>query len=565
MKLDLLLTNARIVTVDRARPTASSIGIWNGHIVGLDNEVTAMPAEAVVDLGGAAVTPGFHDGHCHTTSFGLGLVSLALNEISGIAQTLDAVADYAATLGDDEWVIGFGYGAGLAPDQYPHADELDRAGGGRPVWLTHLSGHSCIVSNAVLAAVGIDGALSEGERGQVVVDEQGRPTGLLEEIAMDRVKQYVGPSSIEQMAQAIDRATAHYLTEGITGFTDAGIGCPGIDHTPIEMAAYQLARATGRLHTRAQLMAFNDLFHEVMAHPDDTITHGLDLGIRSGLGDPWLNVGAMKIWVDGSGLGHSAAVTGRDGKVRGGFDNDPELLRRSIVAAVRGGWQVASHCIGDGAVDLVLDAIEEGMHTAVPALGGTLARHRIEHGVMIRPDQITRMASMGVSVVLQPLFLPDFGDPLLQLFPDGRGSENYFRMRSLVDAGVLVVGSSDRPVSEGSPLKGMQSMVERITLEGAIFGEDERLTATEALTFYTDHGARAATSEHLWGRLRPRMLADLVVLSDDPTTAPTDRIGEIDVLATVIGGQALYDPEAMFGRVRDDAPVSTSGRHAGSA
>ena len=148
MMLDLLVTNARILTVDTEHPHASSIGIWNGRVVGLDEELSGVRSRVTVDAGGATLAPGFHDAHCHTTSFGLGLVHLELDKVVGIGPTLEAVAAYADGLGTDEWVIGFGFGSGLPHDQYPDRDELDRAAGGRPVWLTHLSGHSCVVSSA---------------------------------------------------------------------------------------------------------------------------------------------------------------------------------------------------------------------------------------------------------------------------------------------------------------------------------------------------------------------------------------------------------------------------------
>lgn len=166
---------------------------------------------------------------------------------------------------------------------------------------------------------------------------------------MDLVKDYVGPSSVEQLARAIDRATSVYVAEGITSFTDAGIGCPGPGHSPVEIAAYQLARTTGRLHARAQLMVHNEPMHELAGHRDDAITAGLDLGLHNGLGDDWLSIGAMKIWIDGLGLD--------DGD--GYFDNDPEILRRSIIDAHRAGRQVAAHAMGERAVDLVLDALAE--------------------------------------------------------------------------------------------------------------------------------------------------------------------------------------------------------------
>ena len=550
--LDLLIRNARILTVDPGRPRASTLGVWNGRIVGLDEEVDGTRARVEVDLHGAVVAPGFHDAHCHTTSFGLELVSLALQDCSGVAATLATVAAHAEGLGPDEWVIGFGYGNGMGTGEEPRRQDLDRAGGGRPVWLTHRSGHSCVVSSTVLEAVGITGAVPPGGRGRVEVDNTGRPTGLIEETAMDLVKDHVGPSSIQRTAEAIDRATAHYLTEGITGFTDAGIGSPGIDHTPVELAAYQLARRTGRLHTRAQVMVFNECFHPLASHRDDGIDAGLDLGVHTGFGDDWLSLGAMKIWIDGSGLGHTAATTGPDGTVRGAFDNDPDVLTRSIVDAHRAGWQVAAHAIGDAAVDLVLDALEEaGRGGPFAARGGTSPRHRLEHGVAFRPDQVERLARMDMTVVTQPLFIEDFGDPLLQGLAGTEEVGDYFRMRSLLVAGVPVVGSSDRPVAAGSPLRGIQEMVARTTADGAVFGAGERLTPLEALSSYTAGGARAAHCEQRWGTLAPRLLADLVVLGDDPTDVAVERIGSVGVLATVVGGRAAHDPDRLFAEAGD--------------
>ena len=550
MTLDLLIRNARVLTVDPRRPSASTLGIWNGSIVGLDEEVAGASARCEVDLDGAVLAPGFHDAHCHTTSFGLGLVSLDLAGCVGVEATLAAVASYAEGLGPDEWVIGFGYGGGIGASEDPRHQQLDRAGGGRPVWLTHRTGHSCVVSTRVLEAVGITGSLAPGGRGAVEVDEEGQPTGLIEETAMDLVKEYVGPSSIERMAEAIDRATAHYLTEGITGFTDAGIGSPGIDHTPVELAAYQLAHRTGRLHTRAQVMAFNELFHAVRAHPDDGISTGLDLGIHTGFGDDWLSLGAMKVWVDGSGLGHSAATTDGEGGIRGSFDNDPDLLTRSIVEAHRAGWQVAAHAIGDAAVDLVLDALDEAASGGpFAARAGGTPRHRLEHGVMFRSDQVERLARMGMTVVTQPQFIDDFGGALLELFEGSDGARDYFRVRTLLDAGVPVVGSSDRPVTAGSPLQGIQAMIERTTADGKVFGAHESVTAVEALAAYTAAGARAAHCEDRWGMLASRRLADLVVLGDDPTTVAVERIGAIDVVATLVGGEVAHDPSSLFDEV----------------
>jgi predicted amidohydrolase YtcJ len=533
--LDLLIRDARIRTADPGRPAATAIGIWNGAIVGLDEEVLGLPSELTVAADGAVIVPGFHDAHCHTTSFGLGLVLLDLTGVQGAAAILDEVAAYASGLNEKDWVIGTGYGAGLPLGEHVTREELDRAAGGRPVWLTHFSGHQCVVSSAALEAAGITAAGSG--RGRIGADPSGRPNGLLEEAAMDMIKDHVGPSPAQQLARAIGEATSRYAAEGITSFTDAGIGCPGLDHSPAEIAAYQLARRSGWLHARGQLMVHNEMMHELSAHPDDAIDRGLDFGIHTGFGDDWLSLGAMKIWVDGLG------TAGADGQPD--FDNEPELLRRDIIAAHRAGWQVAAHAMGDLAVDLVLNALAEAIASGPYPVQTASPRHRIEHGALIRPDQLARLAALDMTVVTQPVLVREFGDFFSEVVPADRLGE-VFRVRSLIEAGIAVAGSSDRPVAPGSPLLGIQSMVQRLAKSGTVHGPQERLSPAEALAAFTIAPARAARVEQHRGTLVPRKAADLVLLADDPVTAPDERIGAIEVLGTIVGGLASYDPAGLL-------------------
>jgi predicted amidohydrolase YtcJ len=533
--LDLLVRGARVRTLDPARATATAIGIWNGLVVGLDEDVLGLPAAATLDADGAVIVPGFHDAHCHTTSYGLSLVLLDLTGIRGAAAILDAVAGYAGRLGRQDWVIGTGYGTGMPPGEHLTRYELDRAGGGRPVWLTHFSGHQCVVSSAVLSAVGISSE-TRPERGRIGADAVGRPDGLLEEAAMDLVKEYVGPSSAERLARAIGAATSTYAAEGITSFTDAGIGCPGMDHSPVEIAAYQLARANGDLRARAQLMVHNEKMHELAGHRDDAIERGLDLGLHTGFGDDWLGLGAMKIWLDGLGIDAGNPD----------WDNDPELLRRDIIAAHRAGWQVAAHAMGDLAVDLMLDALAEARSGPPLPVQVPEPRHRIEHGALIRPDQLGPLRQAGLTVVTQPILVSEFGDLVVAVVAPERLGE-VFRVQSLLDAGIGVAGSSDRPVAPGSPLRGMQAMVQRVSGSGTVHGPAERASAADALAAYTIGAARAARAERHRGSLAPRMAADFVLLGDDPVTVPADSIGSVEVLGTVVGGRVSHDRGLLAG------------------
>lgn len=532
MKLDLLIRNARVLSPDSHDPPATSVGLLHGRVVGLDDDVADLPAQQTVDAQGATVIPGLHDAHVHTTSYGIGLLTLDLSEAVGMRQLLDAVRLHAAQLPSRAWVVGSGYGFGLATGEHPSRAALDAAADGRPVWLTHFSGHMCVLSSAAISEVGIAGQ-PPGGRGRVGTDAAGEPDGLLEESAMDLVKAHRGPSSIEDLAAAIDVATRAYARDGVTTFVDAGIGSPGIDHSPAEIAAYQLARETGRLHARGQLMVHDAVLHPVGSHPADAIDHGLDLGMRTGFGDDWLEIGAMKIWIDGSGATDD-------------LDDDPQVLRRSITAGARAGWQIAGHAMGDAALDLLLDALQDAAALG-PTPGRTLAArpHRVEHGAMIRPEQVTRLARMGVAVAHQPSFLPTFGDMVLAAI-DATGRASAFRLRSLLDAGVTVAGSSDRPVAPGAPLAGIQAMVERTTESHAPFGPGEAIDARTALLAYTTGGALAAGRANTSGALRPGFDADLVLLAEDPTTVDTDQIHNIDVLATLIAGRPLHDADGLF-------------------
>lgn len=511
--------------------------------MGLDTEVDHLPAHRTVSLDGAVVVPGFHDAHCHTTSYGVSLSLLDLSTAADSAAVLDAVADWAAALPADAWVIGMGWQGSARSGEPPSLAALDRAAGGRGVWLTHVSGHSCLVNTPVLAAIGVTAQTPVPIGGRIEYDAEGRPTGVLEDMAMDLVKDHIGPASMERLIEAIGRATSQYVREGITSFTEAGVGCPGIDHSPVEIGAYQGARERGLLHARATLMVYSELLHHVPGHRDDTSTFGLDLGVRSGLGDPWLRVGAMKIWIDGSGVGGSAATTSDEGTDIRGLQGAPEVLRKVIADAHRSGWQVAAHAMGDGALDLLLEALESV--DDVPAC--RRRRHRVEHCGVVRPDQVARMANLGLVAVPQAVFVRAFGDALSEVLGPER-TDWSLPVRTILTAGMVVAGSSDRPVAPGAPLVGMQSMVERLTETGAVYGPDERVSAESALHAYTRGAAYASHLEDSLGQLSPGLQADLVVLDADPTSVATAKIETIEVLATMVDGEPVHDPAGLLGQ-----------------
>jgi predicted amidohydrolase YtcJ len=521
IEADLLLTNARFVTLDEP---ASAVAILGDRIVALEE----VPAREVVDLGGAIVVPGFHDAHNHMAWFGLTLSEVDCR-VTSLDALYDAVAAAAAATPEGEWVVGSGYDDNKTGG-HPTRDGLERVAPGRKVWIKHTSGHMCVVSSAVLDELGIGERGVDVDGGRVRLDASGRPDGLLEEQAQQLVNPLVLPYPVDTLVDAIDRAGRHYLGEGITACTEAGIGGGWIGKTPVELEAYQRAREQGRLHVRVELMVASDVLHPVAE-----LGLGLDLGIRTGLGDDWLRIGPVKVFSDGSLIGHTAAMchdfADQPGE-RGYLQAAPEALTERIVAAHRGGWRVATHAIGDAAIDLVLDAYEQAQREHPRAD----PRHRIEHFGVARPDQVTRAAALGVVPVPQGRFVHEIGDGMLRALGPERSGWAY-RGRSILDAGIVLPGSSDRPVVQGAPLLGMHDLVNRRTSSSTPFGPDEAITGLEALRAFTLGSAHASHAEHVRGSLTIGKLADLVVLSDDPTTIDPGRIRDIEVLRTMVGGQ----------------------------
>jgi hypothetical protein len=543
---DLLLVNAHVLTMDPARPHAAAVAVAGGRIAAVYQEAPAavdlagIPPSRVVDLGGLTLLPGFNDAHNHMTGFGLSLTEVDLR-LESLGELYASVAARAAATPAGEWIIGAGY------DQtklggHPHRDALDAAAPGRRIWLKHTSGHMCVVNGLVLRDLGIDEAAPPVDGGRVAADATGRPTGLLEERAQELVGSLTMPYPLAALTDAVAAAGERYLAEGLTSVTEAGVGGGWVGLSPVDFAAFTAAREQGRLPVRTELMVVSDAFHPLAAHPSDGIETGIDLGLRTGFGDDWIRIGPMKIFTDGSLVGRTAAMTqpyeGPDAGEepnRGYLQADAERLTATMIAAHRAGWRVAAHAIGDRAIDLALDAFDE----AARRYPRPDARHRIEHFAAARPDQVARAAALGVIAVGQGRFATEIGDGMLASVGPARHSWLY-RQRSLLDAGMVLTGSSDRPVVTGTPLLGIHDMVNRRTAAGEPFNAAEAVTAAEALRAYTWGSAYASKAEHAKGSVETGKLADFTVLSEDPTLVSPGRIAGLEVVATIVGGELRY-------------------------
>lgn len=533
MRIDTIVENARIRTMDPVRRTASRLGILNGRVVGLDEELDGVEAGRVIDLGGAPVLPGFHDAHFHLMLTGFRLAAVDVRP--SVASTMDAVLDAVRTavreLPEGEVLFASGYDQNVI-GAHPSARQLDEASGGKPVVMEHVSAHMTTVSTAVFDLIGHPGGVGVPDvpGGHVARDAEGRATGLLQENAQNLIERLREPGTQEQVARYIELASRHAIEYGLTSISE-----PGARYA---FTAYQTARERGTVMPRIVYMPFVSRLRSIRVFEDGEGWLGFDDGIRTGLGDDRLMLGPMKIVTDGSLIGRSAAM---HHCYHGESDNsgfmrfDPVELREAIIAGHRAGWTIAAHAIGDAAIDQVLDGFEEAQRV-LPRPG---VRHRIEHFAVADDAQVARAAALGVIPVPQGRFISEFGDGMAAALGADRARHCY-RMRSLLDAGIVLPGSTDSPIADANPLRSIHDMVNRTTASGAVLAPEERITPYEAVHAYTVGSSHAVRQEHERGRLVPGMLADLVVLSDDVLAVDPSAIGEVTVRATMIGGEFVF-------------------------
>ena len=550
--IDLVIDNANVITIDPSRPRAGSVAMAGGRIVGVGEvgafaDLAATAGADVVDLDGLTVVPGFNDAHNHMQAFGAGLneVDLRPESVRSVEEIVAAIGAQAAQTPPGVWVIGSGYDDNkLAERRHPTRQELDAVSPDHPVLLNHTSGHFCVVNTTAMRLARI-GEVAVPEGGVVATGDDGEPNGLLEEQAQTLARALLHPRAVADMVENLAAASDVYLSEGITSCQEAGVGgILGIEE-PLELRAYQQARGDGRLRVRVTLMPAVETLHGGGHHPDDEEPFALDLGLHTGFGDEWLKFGPVKIFADGSLIGRTAAMfddfEGEPGN-RGYFQMEEAKLHSLINRAHRSGWQVATHAIGDRAVASVLDAYAEAQRQ----LPRSDARHRIEHCGMCRASDVARIAELGVIPVPQGRFIDEIGDGMLRAVGDRH--PDCYRQRSFLDAGVILPGSSDRPVVKGSPLLGIHAVVNQRTGDGSPFNPNEAITAEEALRSYTLHSAYAAFDEDTKGSITPGKLADLAVLDRDICAIDPTEIAETRVEATLVGGVAQHDREGRFAR-----------------
>lgn len=539
---DLVLLNGTVLTLDGLGRRSTALAARDGRVlaVGGDRDLLSLVGERtrVVDLAGRAAMPGFIETHNHPAFFGLTLaaqVDAGSPPNETIGDIVDRVAEAVRHAEPGQWVRGYRYDDTLLEDdRHPDRTDLDPAAPDHPVCLMHVSGHFCTLNSVGLRAAGIDRATPDPPGGVIVRDESGEPTGVLAETAAFAAYAAMPSPGVSGLADAIELAGGNYLQHGVTTVHDTGVGLIG---GPDEMAAYRLALTRGRFRTRIQAYLVQDLFPGLSQGELSPVESAV-----AGIGDDRFRVAGVKLWADGSIQGLTGCVS--DGYAcapdkHGLLIFEPDDLGRRVATLHEAGWQVAVHGNGDGAIQAVLDAYGRlGMGG-----GEEDRRHRIEHCQMVTETQLDRMAETGILASFFIKHLYYWGDRHRDRF---LGAERASRLNPLASAqahGIAYGLHSDTPVVPVSPMEGVWCAVRRMTGDGRELGPEQRVDVETALRGYTSQAAHLAFEENDKGSLTPGRLADIAVLSKDPTRVDPDDIRSVEVEATIVGGELVWDAD----------------------
>lgn len=537
MIAEKILYNGNIVTMADEPDRASALAIWQDRILAVgessDMKVLAGTNTRLIDLKGRCLLPGFIESHNHASVFAMNTlrVDCGASSNSTIEDIQDKIRAKARTTPFGEWIQGFGYDdTSIADKRHLTRRDLDEAAPDHPVQVMHISVHFSYVNSRALEIAGIDSRTPQPEGGRIGLDKDGRPSGLMIEAgAMDLVRDRIPLYTPGQIRTALEEAFGYFHQAGITSIHDGGIGY--FKHGPQVIEAYQELERKGRLRLRVYLTIVEDLYRGIF-----------EKGFRSGFGSKFLRLGSVKMWQDGSIQGLTGALS-QPYHTRPDICGDLLIPQPELEAVVEkyhsAGQQIAIHANGDRAIESVISCFEK-VFEKCPAAD---RRHLIIHCQMASEDHLTRMKNVGLTPNFFVNHVYYWGDRHRDIFLGPERAARIDPLKTASRVGLDYGLHSDLPVTPVSPLFSVHTAVNRITSQGLVLGPEERADIHQALKAYTTTAARVGFEETEKGAIRPGLLADLVVLSDDPNSVPSDRIKDIEVLETWLGGDMVFQAD----------------------
>ena len=514
-------------------PLKQAFIVDNGKFsaVGSNAEIMSLESDRTVDLGGKFVCAGFNDSHMHLLNLGQALSVAPLHMYTRSLQEMLLCLQQMQP-GRGGWILGRGWNQDYFTDVHrmPNRWDLDQVSAEYPVCAVRACGHAMAVNSKALEILGITAHTPKIPGGEIVM-ENGHPNGILLDNAMDLVYAAIPAPNKEELKTMIRAACSMLNSYGITS-------CQSDDYCVFQNVPWEAINEAYREMEEAGELTVR-VYEQANFTGIDSLSAFVQAGNITGTGSEHFRIGPLKMLGDGALGAHTAylSIPYADAPdTRGLSVFTPEVFDEMIGYANEHGMQVAVHCIGDACLDLVLNSIEKAL-TAHPRADH---RHGIVHCQITRPDQLERMAKLGLHIYAQSIFL----DYDLHIVEDRVGKElaaSSYSWKTLMGKGVTVSNGSDCPVELPNVMGGIQCAVTRCDLNGnGPYLPQEAFTLQEALDSFTKAGAKASFEETVKGEIKPGMVADFVVLGENPFETDPCKLKDIPIIATYLGGKAVY-------------------------
>jgi predicted amidohydrolase YtcJ len=542
-KADVIFTHGNIYTgvIDAsaslgAGGRSEALAVAGDRIlaVGARDEVMKFkgPETRIVDLDAHFVMPGFNDAHMHMASAGLEKMNVNLVGVKTLDEFRDRILAKVEKAEPGEWIVGEGWDETLWPVKaLPSRWDVDEVSSGHPVYVERVDGHIGLANTRALQLASITVATRDPDGGKIDRDESGTPTGILREKAQAAVHAVIPKPSHEKRRQAIELALADLASHGVTSAQDFSQW--------EDFQIYEEIEHDGKLTARiSEWLPFDDSIEELNRKRD---SHPAS--------DNMLHTGMLKGFMDGSLGSKTAALLepySDDPKNSGIPQYDAAKLNAMTKERVLAGYQIGFHAIGDKGIQMALDAYAEAEKAAKDAKvkavdGGSDYRLRIEHAQVTTPQEILRFKELKVIASMQPShLLTDMNWAESRLGP--KRAEHSYAWAEFLRRGVTLAFGTDYPVEPVSPFRGIYAALTRMSEDGRkSYYPDQKINSEQAIAAYTTGSAFAEFAEKQKGKLAPGMLADFIVLDQDITAAPPQKILDTKVLRTVVGGKTVYE------------------------
>lgn len=540
---ETILCNGKIITMDPRLPQAEAVAIREGRLIGVGANLEMMQlagAETrVLDLQGKTVLPGLIDAHNHLLSTGQQVIrQLSLYDARSIAEIVERVRDRVAVTPPGVWIKGRGWDESLLREgRFPTRWDLDAVSPDHPVVL-HRVWNMLVANSYALRLAGISRETPDPPKemlyaGRIDRDPETRePTGVIRDWAKLLFEKVIPSESMEELEETIKMTGQAYLRAGITSVVEPGL-------FPHEIRAYQNLYRRKELPLRVSLCLAGWGFSKATDLSNEQLKTRLEgMGIYSGFGDHWLRIDAVKMMPDGGVGDRTAAMyTPYAGEPDnyGQFVVDPAEYHEAVQWCHDRGWSVETHACGDRMTDIVSEAYV----TAYQRKNTPHIRHRVHHAYLPTPKALELMARHGIIAIMNPPFLYNLGESYIKSLGYERASRMK-PMRTYLDRGIPLAGSSDSPVTDYNPFVGIHAAVNRRTVTGTPLEQDEQISIEDALRMYTLGSAQVTFEEHRKGSVEIDKLADLIVIDRDILALPKETLKDVQVEMTMVEGKIVY-------------------------